>query len=288
LIDRLEVSMRVIRTIREMQEQAAAWKRAGETIGLVPTMGYLHEGHLSLADIARGKSTALVASIFVNPMQFGPNEDYERYPRDEEADLQKLRERGVDVAFVPTGEEMYPGGFETLVELTRLPGHLCGLRRGSHFRGVTTVVMKLFAAVCPDLAVFGEKDYQQLLVVGKMVRDLNLPIEVIGGPTVREEDGLAMSSRNAYLAPEERRSARCVYQALSRARQLVNSGMVDTIMVRQAMTEIIEKGLATVDYVAIIDPDSLEELQTIGDRAHAAIAVFLGKTRLIDNIRLKG
>jgi len=271
-----------------MQKLSASWRRSGAVIGFVPSMGYLHEGHLSLIDVARERSDAVVVSIFVNPTQFGPRDDFDLYPRDEEADIAKLRARGVDAVLIPAVEEMYPTGFETQVELTRLPGHLCGLRRAGHFRGVATVVLKLFSAVMPDLAVFGEKDYQQLLIVSKMVRDLNLPIEVVAGPTVREPDGLAMSSRNSYLSPAERKSAACVYNALTRAHQLVNSGVVDTIRVRQAMTEIIEQCAATVDYVAIVDPDNLEELHIIGDRAHAAVAVFVGSTRLIDNMRLKG
>jgi pantoate--beta-alanine ligase len=280
--------MQVIRTIQEMQQLALQWKRAGETISFVPTMGYLHEGHLSLVDLARAHSGRVVASIFVNPTQFGPNEDFERYPRDEDSDLRKLEERGTDAVFIPTVQEMYPQGFETKVELSRLPRHLCGLRREGHFSGVTTVVTKLFNAVLPDSAVFGEKDYQQLMVLRKMTRDLNLPVRILAGPTVREADGLAMSSRNAFLEPAERKAAACVFQALTRARQLVNSGVVDTIMLRRAMTEIIEQAGANVDYVAVIDPDSLEELNIIKERAHAAVAVFLGRTRLIDNMRLKG
>jgi len=251
-------------------------------------MGYLHEGHLSLVDLALEQSQRVVASIFVNPLQFGPNEDFERYPRDEGKDLAALHDRGVHAVFMPGTKELYPDGFETAVELTRLPKHLCGLRREGHFNGVTTVVAKLFNAVLPDVAVFGEKDYQQLMVIRKMVRDLNLPIEVLAGPTVREEDGLAMSSRNAFLEPAERKAASCLYQALTRARQLVISGVVDTIILRRAMTEIIEQTGANVDYVAVIDSEKLDELQIIGEQAHAAVAVFLGRTRLIDNIRLKG
>ena len=250
--------MKVICSIADMQAQSAAWKRAGYTVGFVPTMGYLHDGHLSLVDLARTRCDRVVASIFVNPKQFGPNEDFEQYPRDEEGDLGHLRVRLVDAVFNPPMAEMYPKGFETRVEVTKLPHHLCGLRREGHFVGVTTVVVKLFNAVCPDIAVFGEKDYQQLLVLRKLVQDLNLPVEVISGPTVREDDGLAMSSRNSYLMPEERRGARSIFQALTRAQQLVTSGVVDTIMLRRAMTELIEQGGGNVDYVAIVDPYSLE------------------------------
>lgn len=280
--------MQVIRTIAEMQAQSRSWSRQGIAIGLVPTMGFLHEGHLSLVDIAKEKCGAVVASIFVNPMQFGPKEDFDNYPRDEARDLAMLEAHGTDVVFIPQTDEMYPKGFETRVELTRLPNHLCGLRREGHFRGVTTVVLKLLAAVQPDVAVFGDKDYQQILVIRRMVCDLNLSVEVIAGPTVREPDGLAMSSRNSYLSPEERRTAACVFQALQRARQMVNGGVVDTIMVRRSMTEAIEQNGAQVDYVAVVDPETLEELQIIKDRAHAAVAAFVGRTRLIDNLRLKG
>jgi pantoate--beta-alanine ligase len=280
--------MQVIRSIAEMQAQSRSWLRQGTVVGLVPTMGYLHEGHLSLVDTAREKCGAVVVSIFVNPMQFGPKEDYDNYPRNEKQDLDLLEARGTDVVFIPRLEDMYPKGFETRVELTRLPNHLCGLRREGHFRGVTTVVLKLFAAVLPDIAVFGEKDYQQVLVIRRMVSDLNLPIEVVAAPTVREPDGLAMSSRNSYLSPDERRTAACVFQALLRVRQMVNGGVVDTIMLRRSMTEIIEQAGAQVDYVAVIDPDTLDELQLIKERAHAAVAAFVGKTRLIDNLRLKG
>ncbi|MBM4355688.1 MAG: pantoate--beta-alanine ligase [Deltaproteobacteria bacterium] len=280
--------MQVIRTIAEMQAQSRSWSRQGIAIGLVPTMGFLHEGHLSLVDIAKEKCGAVVASIFVNPMQFGPKEDFDNYPRDEARDLAMLEAHGTDVVFIPQTDEMYPKGFETRVELTRLPNHLCGLRREGHFRGVTTVVLKLLAAVQPDVAVFGDKDYQQILVIRRMVCDLNLSVEVIAGPTVREPDGLAMSSRNSYLSPEERRTAACVFQALQRARQMVNGGAVDPIMVRRSMTEAIEQNGAQVDYVAVVDPETLEELQIIKDRAHAAVAAFVGRTRLIDNLRLKG
>ncbi len=280
--------MKVIRTVSEMQALSRSWARQGTVIGLVPTMGFLHEGHLSLVDTARERCGAVVVSIFVNPMQFGPKEDFNAYPRNEKQDLELLEARGTDVVFIPQLDEMYPKGFETRVELTRLPNHLCGLRREGHFRGVTTVVLKLFAAVLPNIAVFGEKDYQQLLVIQRMVRDLNLPIEVVAAPTVREPDGLAMSSRNSYLSPEERTMASCVFQALQRARQMANGGVVDTIMLRRAMTEIIEQAGAQVDYVAVVDPDTLEELLLVKERAHAAVAAFVGRTRLIDNIRLKG
>lgn len=280
--------MEVIRGVRELQERSEGWRRAGLTVGMVPTMGYLHEGHLSLVDIACEKADRVVVSIFVNPKQFGPTEDLGRYPRDEEGDLAKLAARGVAVAFIPDVDEIYPEGYETYVDCNRLPSHLCGARRDGHFKGVLTVVAKLFNACMPHLAVFGEKDYQQFLVIKRMARDLNLPVEVLSGPTVREEDGLAMSSRNSYLDSEERPAATALHRALTRAVQLVTSGMVDAIMVRQAMTEIIEQAGGRVDYVAIVHPETLDELQTINEQAHAAVAVFFGKTRLIDNMRIKG
>lgn len=280
--------MDVIRRVKELQARSEEWRRAELTVGLVPTMGYLHEGHLSLVDIACGQADRVVVSIFVNPKQFGPTEDLARYPRDEEGDLAKLSALGVDVAFVPDLEEIYPRGYETYVDCTRLPSYLCGARREGHFKGVLTVVAKLFLACTPHLAVFGEKDYQQFLVIKRMARDLNLPVEVLSGPTVREEDGLAMSSRNSYLEPDARPAANALFKALNRARQLVTSGVVDAIMLRRAMTELVEQAGGRVDYVAIVDPQTLEELQTIDQEAHAAVAVFFGKTRLIDNMRLKG
>lgn len=280
--------MKIVRHIEEMQALSRSWRQAGESIGFVPTMGYLHEGHLSLVDVAASRASRMVVSIYVNPKQFGPTEDFERYPRDEAGDADKLGTRKVDAVFAPTDAEMYPKGFETIVECTKLSAHLCGLRREGHFKGVTTVVLKLFNAVLPDVAVFGEKDYQQLLVIQRMARDLNLPIEIVGAPTIRTPDGLAMSSRNSYLSPEDRKAATVLYRALTRAKQLVTSGMVDAVMVRQAMTEMIEQTGGRIDYVAIVDPDTLDECQTIQARAHAAVAVCFGKTRLIDNMRLKG
>lgn len=280
--------MEIVRTIARMQEVSRTLQRQGRTIGFVPTMGALHSGHLSLVDLAGANSDVVVVSIFVNPMQFGPKEDFERYPRNEGQDCAMLADRGVEFLFMPAVDEMYPKGFETVIELSRLPRHLCGLRRESHFSGVTTVVLKLFSAVCPDVSVFGEKDYQQLMVIRKMVRDLNLPVRVLAGPTVREADGLALSSRNAYLTPDERNQAGSIFEALKRARQLVTSGVVDTIILRRSMTELLERTGAAVDYVAIIDPETLEELQTVKDRAHAAVAAYFGRTRLIDNLRLKG
>lgn len=280
--------MQVIRTIPAMQEWAFARRREGSVVGLVPTMGYLHEGHLSLVRTARQHSDVVVVSLFVNPIQFGPGEDFERYPRDEARDLELLSHSNVDVVFIPEASEMYPQGFQTHVEVEKLPQHLCGLRRPGHFRGVATVVLKLFTSCMPHVAAFGAKDYQQLQVIKRMTRDLTLPIQILEGETVREADGLALSSRNTFLTPDERQRATCLIRALQEGRNLVQSGETDAITVRQKMAAIIADAGAKVDYIAVVDPEDLEELETIGDRAHAAIAVFLGKTRLIDNLRLKG
>jgi pantoate--beta-alanine ligase len=280
--------MDTVRTVEEMQQLADRWRREGQTIGLVPTMGCLHEGHLKLVDLARGQATRVVVSIFVNPIQFGPHEDFDRYPRDEKGDLEKLAARGVDAVFLPSVDEMYGPGHETYVDCTKLPDHLCGLRREGHFRGVTTVVLKLFMAVLPHAAVFGQKDYQQLLVISKMVRDLSIPVRVVPGETVREADGLAMSSRNAYLAPEERKRATCLHRALLLARRMADAGEVDASAIRRAMADVVGQAGGKVDYVAVVDPETLEELDRVGERAHAAIAAFVSKVRLIDNLRLKG
>lgn len=280
--------MDIIRTIAEMQATSRNWLREGQTIALVPTMGFLHEGHLSLVDHARRNGTRVVTSIFVNPMQFGPTEDLERYPRDEQGDLKRLEERGNHAVFLPGPTEMYPNGFETYVETEHLPQHLCGLRRKGHFRGVTTIVSKLFNAVLPDVAVFGEKDYQQLLVIRRMTVDMNFPVRILSAPTLREPDGLAMSSRNTFLSPEERIAGSSVYKALQLAREAVAKGENDAIRIRELMMQTIEQTGGRVDYVAVVHPDSLDELELVQNRAHAAVAAFFGNTRLIDNLRLLG
>jgi pantoate--beta-alanine ligase len=280
--------MEIIRDPALMQQRALTWKKAGLSVGFVPTMGYLHEGHLRLVDEARGRCKRTVVSIFVNPMQFGPSEDLDRYPRDEAGDLAKLDQRGVDTVFIPSQDSMYPDGFETVVETLNLPNHLCGLRRKGHFRGVTTVVLKLFLSVTPDVAIFGEKDYQQFLVIRRMAADLNLPIDVVGVPTIRESDGLAMSSRNVFLSPEDRLRSTSIYRALLTAREMVQRGETDAVTVRNEMLRILEAAQGRVDYVAVVHPQSLVELEVIQGQAHAALAVFFGSTRLIDNMRLMG
>ncbi len=278
--------MRVVRRIGEMQDISEEFIRQGKTIGFVPTMGYLHEGHLSLFRIARKKADILVVSIFVNPIQFGPNEDYQIYPRDPEGDLRKCEQEGVDVVFMPDVEEMYPPDFSTYVEVKNLDEELCGKYRPGHFRGVTTVVTKLFNAVRPHLAVFGLKDAQQYFIIRRMVRDLNMPIDIIPGPIVREPDGLAMSSRNVYLSPEERKQAPALYQALQLAKKMIEEGERDPEKVIDAVRKYIQEHapLGRIQYIQIVDTYHLRPVDEIKGEVMVALAVFFGKTRLIDNV----
>jgi len=251
-------------------------------------MGYFHEGHLSLMRLARRLSDIVVVSIFVNPIQFGPQEDYARYPRDLERDRRLAESVGVDILFVPSVEEMYPEGFQTFVEVTELSRPLCGARRPGHFRGVCTVVLKLFNIVKPHLAIFGEKDYQQLKVIERMVRDLHLDIEIVPHPTVREPDGLAMSSRNTYLQPEERESALSLYRALELVRRRVSQGERRTKVLRREIEEFITSHPGTrIDYVEFRDPETLEEKAEVDGPTLLALAVFVGRARLIDNTILR-
>lgn len=276
--------MEVIKKIKEMQERANLWREEKLTIAFVPTMGYLHEGHLSLVRLARSMADRVVVSIFVNPLQFGPSEDYQIYPRDPEKDLALLEKEGVDIVFMPDAEEMYPEGYQTYVEVTELTKGLCGAFRPGHFKGVTTVVLKLFNIVKPHKAIFGEKDYQQLKVIQQMVKDLNLEIEIISHPTVREEDGLAMSSRNTYLSEEERRSALSLYQSLKLAERLILGGERNVDRIKELIQDYIEKFPHTqVQYIEIVDPETLKPVHEIKKDVLIALAVFLGKTRLIDN-----
>ncbi len=270
-----------------MQEWADKQRRSGKRIGFVPTMGYLHRGHLSLLEEARIHSDVLVASIFVNPMQFAANEDLSRYPRDPEGDARKLKEAGTNILFLPAAEEVYPRGYQTNVTVEKLTQGLCGRSRPTHFRGVTTVVAKLFHMVKPHVAVFGEKDYQQLAAVRRMVEDLNFDVQIIGGSIVREDDGLAMSSRNAYLSPAERQAALCLNRSLTTAQQLVNEGELDAAAVLQATRAVLEaEPLARIDYVELVDSETLEPVRRIDSPAVVALAVFFGRTRLIDNCLL--
>ncbi len=267
-----------------MKARAEELRARGKRIGFVPTMGYFHEGHLALMRKARELSDVVVVSIFVNPIQFGPQEDFARYPRDLERDRRLAQAQGVDILFVPSAEEMYPPGFQTYVEVTELSRPLCGARRPGHFRGVCTVVLKLFHIVKPHLAVFGEKDYQQLKVIQRMVRDLDLEVEIVPHPTVREPDGLAMSSRNVYLRPEEREAALSLYRALELARKRVAEGVRETRVLRREIEEFIRSHPYTrIDYVEFRDPETLEERERIDRATLLALAVFVGKARLIDN-----
>jgi pantoate--beta-alanine ligase len=257
------------------------------TVGFVPTMGYLHEGHLSLVRMAREANDAVVVSIFVNPTQFGPNEDFERYPRDAEVDLRLLREADVDVVFFPTVGEIYPPGYLTCVNVEDVTDRLEGACRPGHFRGVATVVAKLFNIVQPDRAYFGQKDAQQVVVIQKMVEDLNMPVEILVGETVREPDGLAMSSRNVYLSPDERVRALVLSRSLRHAQALFAAGERDAGRIRcELEARIAATPGAAIDYVSLADPRTLRELDWIADRALVSLAARFGKTRLIDNVLL--
>jgi pantoate--beta-alanine ligase len=276
--------MEICRTIAEIRAALRPLRQASKRIGFVPTMGYLHEGHLTLVDIARANSDIVVMSIFVNPTQFAPNEDLERYPRDFNRDERLARERGVDLLFYPDEQEMYPQPYYTYVITEQLSKVLCGISRPTHFRGVTTVVCKLFNIVQPDVAIFGQKDAQQAIIIRRMVMDLNFPIEIIVAPIVREADGLAMSSRNVYLSPEERIQAPVIYQALQAARKAVAKGERRAAVIHGLIAEKIKTAsLARVDYIEIVDGVTLERVTEINPGAFAAVAVFFGKTRLIDN-----
>jgi pantoate--beta-alanine ligase len=278
--------MQVAATIAELRALRRAM--AGD-VGFVPTMGFLHEGHLSLVRAARKQSDHVIVSIFVNPTQFGPGEDLDRYPRDTERDLSLLRDEHVDAVFMPSVEEMYPPGASTFVDVEGITDVLEGAHRPGHFRGVTTVVAMLFNIVRPARAYFGQKDAQQLAVVRKLVRDQHLDVEIVGLPTLREPDGLAMSSRNAYLSPEERQAALVLSRALRLAEERFASGERDAEGLRAAMRELIAREpLAQVDYVSLADAETLQELQRIERPALASLAVRIGKTRLIDNVTLIG
>lgn len=275
--------MKIVSTIQEVREQVKEWKKEGCTIGFVPTMGYLHEGHASLMDRAR-ENDKVVVSIFVNPMQFGPNEDLDSYPRDLEHDAEICREHGVDLIFHPTPEEMYGDNFYTYVDMDVLTQELCGLSRPAHFRGVCTVVTKLFNIVTPDHAYFGQKDAQQLAIIKRMVKDLNMPLEIHGCPIVREEDGLAKSSRNTYLSPEERKAALVLSRSIILGKNMVEEGECDCGKIISAMTEEIQKEpLAKIDYIKMVDLDTMQQITAIEHGVLAAMAVYIGKTRLIDN-----
>jgi len=274
----------ILRTVDDCRR----WRlRTRRDVGFVPTMGYLHDGHLSLVRASRARDAVTAASIFVNPTQFGPNEDFARYPRDEDRDLALLSDAGVAAVFIPSVDEMYPGGFATYVHVERLTERLEGASRPAHFRGVTTIVLKLLNIIQPHRAYFGQKDAQQLAVVRRMVCDLDVPVEIVACPIVRDPDGLAMSSRNVYLSPEERRAALVLSRALRLAEQRYADGERDAAVIRAAVErEIAAEALARLDYVSVAHPDTLEELDSVDGVALVAVAARFGTTRLIDNTLL--
>lgn len=276
--------MEVVRSTSDMKERAREWSRQGIPVALVPTMGALHEGHLALVRAAREHADTVVVSIFVNPIQFGPQEDLARYPRDLERDLGLLEPLGVTHVFAPEAREMYWSGFETRVVLERLPEHLCGLSRPGHFAGVATVVLKLFHLCKPTVAVFGLKDYQQVLVIERMVRDLDLDVRIVRHPTVREPDGLAMSSRNAYLTPEERRAAPELYATLRWMRDQARAGALDAAHLIRAGRERLERSGFAVEYLDIVDAHTLDSVSHLHCPCLVTVAARLGTTRLIDNV----
>jgi pantoate--beta-alanine ligase len=281
----------ILEASAETMATCRAWKRGGARVGFVPTMGYLHEGHISLVRIAKESCDKVVASIFVNPTQFGPNEDFARYPRDLKRDAAMCEAAGVDLLFVPPVEEIYPVGSATFVNVEGpITSTLCGASRPGHFRGVATVVAKLFGIVGPDVAVFGQKDAQQLLVIRRMTRDLFFPVEIVAGPIVRESDGLAMSSRNAYLGPDERAQATVLWRSLQEAARMFEGGERRASKIVAKAREIIGfSPLARPDYVELVDNETLLPVQgNIDGTALLALAVFFGKTRLIDNAVLQG
>lgn len=290
--------MRQIRNIHVMQRWALEMKRSGTTVSLVPTMGFLHQGHVSLIQRARkkvGPDGKVVVSIYVNPTQFGPDEDFTAYPRDLKRDLDICKTQGADIVFLPNDTSMYPGRdsghFSTFVEETKLSTTMEGASRPTHFKGVTTVVCKLFTLILPDYAIFGAKDYQQSAIIRRMTTDLNLPVRILVAPTIRESDGLAMSSRNAYLTSEQRTQATVLYQTLKQAKQYVRNhpsprGINVTSLKKKLQKTIRKQSLAQLDYMAFFDPDTLESQSLVKQGTHMALAVFFGPTRLIDNIRL--
>lgn len=279
--------MELISTVVEMKKKAKRWRREGKEIGLVPTMGYLHEGHLSLIRQAEKDNDVVVVSIFVNPTQFGPGEDYERYPRNLKRDMALLEALGVDAVFAPEVEEMYPFGHCTYVESSGITERLCGVSRPGHFRGVTTVCCKLFNIVTPHKAYFGKKDFQQYGVLRTMVKDLNMDLEIIPIPIVREPDGLAMSSRNTYLNARERRAALCLCRSLKKAHKLFALGERDAKIIREEVALVIEEEpLATIDYVEVVDPETFLPVEKAQKGTLVALAVRIGSARLIDNTQL--
>ncbi len=279
--------MEIIAAPQEMQAWSQKWRARGASIALVPTMGYFHRGHLSLMEYGRGVADKVVVSLFVNPTQFGPREDYGCYPRDLNRDAELARQTGVDLLYTPAADQMYPPAYQTYVSVEELSQGPCGASRPGYFRGVATVVLKLLHQALPHSAIFGEKDYQQLVLIRRMVADLNLPVKIVGRPTVREPDGLAMSSRNTYLNPEERQAALCLYRALTAARDLAAGGETSRDRLLGAARKLIEATPHTrLDYVALLDPETFKEVETLRGPAQLVLAVWVGETRLTDNVPL--
>lgn len=276
--------MKIIRPIKSIKRQFEAHRRKGRSIGFVPTMGFLHEGHLSLIRRARKDNDIVVVSIFVNPAQFGPKEDYKEYPRDLRHDAALCKKAGADYIFYPTVRSMYPRGYSTYVTVEGLTANLCGRFRPGHFRGVTTVVTKLFGIVRPDIAYLGQKDAQQAIVIKRMAADLDMVVDVKIMPTVREKDGLAMSSRNVYLSPDERRAAPTIYRALQRARDLIKSGNRNAGEVISQIRKALAPVATKIDYISVVDTGELKNVKSIEGEVLIAVAIWLGRTRLIDNV----
>ena len=280
--------MRIVHSIPEMQALADEIRAQGKVIGFVPTMGYFHQGHLSLIRLAAQKADVVVISLFVNPTQFGPDEDFEAYPRDFNRDKNLAEENGVDIIFHPNQNEMYPEGFLTSVEVDKISRVLCGISRPHHFQGVTTVCAKLFNIVKPHFAVFGQKDFQQSVIIKRMVEDMNFDLDIITAPIIREADGLAMSSRNTYLSKAEREDALSLNRALFQAREMIQKGERSTEKLNNFIKkEISEKKHTRIDYISIVHPETLQPLDVIKDKVLLTLAVFVGKTRLIDNVLIE-
>jgi pantoate--beta-alanine ligase len=276
--------LKVIKSVKAMNDLSSSIRRKGRSIGFVPTMGYLHDGHISLVKKAKEQNDVVIVSIFVNPTQFGPKEDLKKYPRDMKRDVALLSKNGADIVFCPSVKEMYPEGYGTYIEVKSLSDKLCGASRPGHFKGVATVVAKLFNIVRPDAAYFGEKDYQQLVIIRRMVSDLNMGVKVISMPTVREKSGLAMSSRNSYLSKDEISRALVINRALKFAKALVASGVTSAPRIRAAISQLMGTALLKIDYISICDPVTLDERSSIKGKTLIAVAAYVGKTRLIDNI----
>ena len=279
--------MEVVRTIAELRQHTSRWRIAGQTIGLIPTMGALHNGHLSLIKLAQEKCDRVIATIFVNPRQFLPNEDFDEYPRNEESDIQKLIEMGVDLLFAPKAPEMYQPDASTTVVISKLTDCLCATSRPGFFDGVGTVVTKLLIQALPDLAIFGEKDYQQLLVIKRLTRDLDIPVEIIGAPTIREADGLAVSSRNVFLSQTNRETASKVFEILKKTATAISLGNDVLAACEEARTELILAGFSEIDYFEARHSETLELIQNFENNGRVFAAVWLGSTRLIDNLEVK-